>query len=56
MARKRKVYPLIEELEIVDIAAEGKSLGRYNDIVVFVPMTVPGDVVKVQVNKLHRRF
>ncbi len=56
VARKRKVYPLIEELEIVDIAAEGKSLGRYNDIVVFVPMTVPGDVVKVQVNKLHRRF
>lgn len=56
MARKKKVYPLIEELEIVDVAAEGKSLGRYNDIVVFVPMTVPGDVVKVQVNKLHRRF
>lgn len=56
VARKKKIRPLIEELEITDIAAEGKALGRYNDIVVFVPMTVPGDVVKVQVNKLHRRF
>ena len=56
MARKRKIRPLIEQLEITDIAAEGKALGRYNDMVVFVPMTVPGDVVKVQVSKLHRRF
>ncbi len=56
MARKRKIRPLIEELEITDIAAEGKALGRYDDMVVFVPMTVPGDVVKVQVSKLHRRF
>ncbi|MDE6483257.1 MAG: 23S rRNA (uracil(1939)-C(5))-methyltransferase RlmD [Rikenellaceae bacterium] len=56
MARKRKIRPLIEALEITDIAAEGKALGRYDDMVVFVPMTVPGDVVKVQVSKLHRRF
>ncbi len=31
------------------MAAEGKALGRYNDVVVFVPMAVPGDVVDVQV-------
>lgn len=56
MARKKQPYPLIEGLEIIDIAAEGKSLGRYNDMVVFVPMTVPGDVVNVQINNKRRRF
>ena len=45
MARKRQKYPLIEALEITTLAAEGKAMGRYNEQVVFVPMTVPGDVV-----------
>lgn len=56
MGRKKANYPLIEGLEITNIAAEGKSMGRYNDIVVFVPMTVPGDVVDVQIRSKRRRF
>lgn len=57
MARKKKAnYPLIEALEIETIAAEGKALGHYNDVVVFVPMTVPGDVVDVQIRSKRRRF
>ena len=56
MAKRKQSYPLIEGLEIIDIAAEGKSLGKYNDMVVFVPMTVPGDVVNVQINNKRRRF
>lgn len=47
---------MIENLEITDIAAEGKALGRYNDMVVFVPLTVPGDVVNVQITNKRRRF
>lgn len=31
-------------------------MGRYNDIVVFVPLTVPGDVVDVQIRSHRRRF
>ncbi len=56
MARKKANHPLIESLEIVAVAAEGKALGRYNDVVVFVPMAVPGDVVDVQVRSKRRRF
>ncbi len=56
MSRKKEPYPLIEGLEITDIAAEGKSLGRHNDQVVFVPMTAPGDVVDVQITTKRRRF
>lgn len=44
MARKKANYPLIEGLEITTLAAEGKAMGRWNDVVVFVPLTVPGDV------------
>ena len=57
MARKnRHNYPLIEALEITTLAAEGKAMGRYNEQVVFVPMTVPGDVVDVQIRNKRRRF
>lgn len=56
MARKKQQYPLIEGLEITTLAAEGKAMGRWNDQVVFVPLTVPGDVVDVQIRSRHRRF
>ncbi len=56
MARRRHEYPLIEGLEITALAAEGKALGKYGDVVVFVPMTVPGDVVDVQIRRKRRRF
>lgn len=56
MARKKANYPLIEGLEITTLAAEGKAMGRWMDQVVFVPMTVPGDVVDVQIRLKRRRF
>lgn len=56
MARKRRDLPFIEGLEITTLAAEGKAIGHYDGMVVFVPMTVPGDVVDVQVRAKHRRF
>ena len=56
MARKKANYPLIEGLEITTLAAEGKAMGRWNDVVVFVPLTVPGDVVDVQIRSKRRRF
>ena len=56
MARKKANYPLVEGLEITTLAAEGKAMGRWNDVVVFVPLTVPGDVVDVQIRNRRRRF
>ncbi len=40
----------------MDIAAEGKAIGRYNDVVVFVPQVIPGDVVNIQVNKMRKNY
>ena len=48
--------PLIEGLEITTLAAEGKAMGHHEGVVIFVPMTIPGDIVDVQITKRHRRF
>ena len=56
MGKRRKDYPLIEGLEITTLAAEGKAMGKVENQVVFVPMTVPGDVVDVQIKAKKRRF
>ena len=47
---------MIEGLEITTLAAEGKAMGKHDNQVVFVPMTVPGDIVDVQIRKHHRRY
>ncbi|MDA3817155.1 MAG: 23S rRNA (uracil(1939)-C(5))-methyltransferase RlmD [Prolixibacteraceae bacterium] len=56
MGRSRRNKPLYENVEITDIGAEGKAIGRVDDVVVFVPHAIPGDVVDVQVTKKRKRF
>lgn len=56
MARKKKPLPLLENKEITAFAAEGKSLARIDDMVVFVPYVVPGDVVDLQVTRKKHSF
>lgn len=56
MSRKRRNLPVIENLEIIDVGAEGKAIGKVNDVVVFVPFVVPGDIVDVQVTKKKKQF
>ena len=49
MSRKKKPLPILENVTIRLLAAEGKSLAHVNDMVVFVPFVVPGDVVDLQI-------
>lgn len=56
MSRKKKPLPILEGVTITDVAAEGKSLTRVNDMVVFVPFAVPGDVVDLQVRKKKHHY
>lgn len=56
MSRKKKPLPILEGVTITDVAAEGKSLTRVDDMVVFVPFTVPGDVVDLQVRKKKHHY
>ena len=54
--RNKKKLPLLEQVEITAVAAEGKSLARVDDKVVFVPYVVPGDIVDLQVKKKKSNY
>lgn len=56
MARKKKELPLIENVEIIDIAAEGKAIAKVNDLVVFIPFVVPGDIVDLQLTRKKNNY
>jgi 23S rRNA (uracil1939-C5)-methyltransferase len=53
---RRKNLPLLEEVLIENIGAEGKSLARVDNVVVFVKDAVPGDVVDMQVYRKKGRY
>lgn len=56
MARKKKELPLIENVEIVDVAAEGKAIAKVDDLVVFIPYVVPGDVIDLQITRKKNKY
>lgn len=56
MTRKKKALPILENITITDIAAEGKCIARIDDMVVFVPFVVPGDVVDLQVRRKKHHY
>ena len=56
MARNKKPLPLLEGVTIEAIAAEGKCLFHWNELVVFVPFCVPGDVCDVQIRRKKHSF
>ena len=56
MARSKKPLPLLEGVTIESVAAEGKSLFHWHDMVVFVPFCVPGDVCDVQIRRKKHSF
>jgi len=59
--RKRERYPLYENVEIIDLAIEGKAVGKVKntkqgDLTIFVSKAVPGDIVDVQINKKKKNY
>lgn len=56
MSRKKKELPLFENVEVVDIAAEGKAIARVDDMVVFIPYVVPGDIIDIQLTRKKNKY
>lgn len=56
MARKKKELPLLEKVTITDVAAEGKAVAKVNELVIFVPYVVSGDVVDLQVKRKKNHY
>ncbi len=55
MGRRGK-YPVIENVRIEDVAAEGKALARVNEKVLFTAFAVPGDVVDIQITNKRKSY
>lgn len=53
---RSKVKPLLEQLEITDLAAEGKAIARHEGMVIFVTQCVPGDIVDVQIIRKRKKY
>ena len=56
MTRKHKPLPLLQDVVIEAVAAEGKSLFHVDERVVFVPFCVPGDVADVQITRKKHNY
>lgn len=55
MGRKKQLFTL-RGVTITDIGSEGNAIARVDDMVLFVPGMIPGDVVDVRVTKKKRRY
>ncbi len=53
---RNKSLPLYQNVEILDIAAEGKSVAKHENLVIFVSGAVPGDIVDIQITKKKSNF
>ena len=53
---RRRDLPLLEKIRITDIGAEGNAVARVENMVLFVPMLIPGDVVDIQVVKKRKKY
>jgi 23S rRNA (uracil1939-C5)-methyltransferase len=47
---------IVERLEVLDIAEDGKSLARHNGLVIFIDKALPGDVVDVLITRKHSSY
>jgi 23S rRNA (uracil1939-C5)-methyltransferase len=56
MDNMQRNKPVLENLLVTDIAAEGKAIAKYEGMVVFITQAVPGDVVDVQVIRKRKRY
>ncbi|NCA79126.1 MAG: 23S rRNA (uracil(1939)-C(5))-methyltransferase RlmD [Sphingobacteriia bacterium] len=56
MARKIKQLPLFTELEVTNVAAEGKAIIKCDEMVIFTQYAVPGDIVDIQITKKKHHY
>jgi 23S rRNA (uracil1939-C5)-methyltransferase len=56
VAKRKKELPLLTDVEITDVAAEGNALARVNDMVVFVPYGAPGDIADIKIDRKKKNY
>jgi 23S rRNA (uracil1939-C5)-methyltransferase len=53
---RKKNLPLLQEVTVENIGAEGRAIARVDNMVVFIKQAVPGDVVDLQVYRKKGRY
>ena len=56
---RRRIAPeqrALSDISIVDIAEEGKGVGKAGELVLFVDKAIPGDVVDIEVQRKKKNF
>ncbi|MDR1553385.1 MAG: 23S rRNA (uracil(1939)-C(5))-methyltransferase RlmD [Prevotellaceae bacterium] len=53
---KKKQNIILNNAEIIDIAAEGKAIAKVDGKVIFVPYAIPGSIVDLQIVRKQRNF
>lgn len=53
---KKKPFPLLENILITAVGAEGNAIARVGEMVLFVPMLVPGDIADIRIKKKKKRY
>ncbi|MDF3078216.1 MAG: rlmCD [Sphingobacteriaceae bacterium] len=56
MRKPRTEKTIIQNVEVIDIAEEGKGVGKADNLVIFIDKGVPGDVVNVEVFRKKKNF
>ncbi len=56
MTGKKKELSVFEKIEILNAGSEGKAIARVDNMVIFVPFVVPGDIVDIIVTKKKKSF
>lgn len=54
--RPKKELPVLEHIEITDVAAEGKAIAKVDNLVIFVPYVAPGDVVDIKLTRKKNNY
>jgi 23S rRNA (uracil1939-C5)-methyltransferase len=53
---RKKELPLLEKVLITDIGSEGNAIARTDNMVIFVPMLIPGDVADIKVVRKKKKY
>jgi len=53
---KPRVNKVFENVTVIDIAEEGKGVGKADDFVLFIEKAIPGDVADVEVYRSKKNF
>jgi len=54
--KTKKPLPIIEKAIVSGIASEGKAIVRHNNLVIFVPYVVPGDIIDIQLTRKKNSY